>query len=355
VCIINRNNTNVKDPLDCLMFGKKYSLIMDEQSTIYESIIDEGTIFPVNHIPFDLLKYNKLSIVIRDVNITSCSSDICLKFHHIKSLQKYNEIDEGIKIRWPPFGNILQPNYLLFRDGMCGILRTSIGIDANYKRYNLTSHTEAMYSYDILSHLNNNQNNDYVDNYQVYCDEYSTSYVFSLLKSSSDFIMETLKLKAIMSVDTPFEITECGAAHCEMSCDIYTCCDGITNLQILTDVIITRVTVEFNNMTEILEIKKIQSGYEIVALSNKNHLIVVGKDSNKLHIQLNFESNKTDMYSLVNPTWIKFDRCAYSTTLRRITAQQYVSKIFKKNIANIDEIFSSVMFPENNNVFLSLN
>ena len=84
ICIVGNTNYNDKDTLDCRIYGKKYSIIVGE-AVIYESTLGEGNIYPVNNIPFNLLKYHKLTIVIHDVDITDYDPKICIKCHHIKS------------------------------------------------------------------------------------------------------------------------------------------------------------------------------------------------------------------------------------------------------------------------------
>lgn len=343
ISIIDKPFNDKKSSMDCCLLGKKYSIIV-HGSNIYDSTFHEGNLFPVNNIPFHLMEHHELSIVIREVNIpSSYYGSLFLKFHHIQSTKKYDVIDDQVNIRWPPFGTIMSPNYLTFMQGMCGMKKTSYGIDDDYLKKHVTLAETGKCKYDILSHLD--KFNDYVAGCESYCDEYTVCYPLSVLISrGKDFLLETLKVP-LDYMNAMFNLEQNNIKNYICTHD-----DALTNFKIITDQDISSVRMEYNGVSENFSVKLNDNEcnglkvYEVTAFSHINHFVIIGRNCNKFKITPIFTKQCINNISLI------FDRCFYNIKLRSMVAQkQWNKQTLSQNIVNVDDVLSSVIFPMTNN------
>jgi hypothetical protein len=336
-CKKNTKSFHITDTLNKknnVLHGKKYCICVGS-GLLYEGVLSHDNIFPVNDIPFGMLIYHCVMIIVYDVPYMT---NYQFKIEFFES--DINNQNDYCEIHWPAYH---PNNSLRFMGGMCGIAyHDDIIYDENY----LNDHKTTITLPNNLTHLNVtylDENNKYFDNAFLNCEEYSISKILIVLVSNKinnkyfDIVSETLKI--------PTKINKNIATY-----TMYGGFDGIGNVFVLIDGMNNSMNNSINDSGNTIKSMKFShlqimnnngelSSDEYICqdIIPNNNGYIIGDFSNnycanalgKKLIEIEIEFNK----DIVNNVWLKFDRQCYSSSLRNHVAQKILS--FRFNLETI--------------------
>jgi hypothetical protein len=303
------------DGFNDILIGRRYGIYSDGKE-IYTSILSNGNIFPINNIPLDKVITSFLVIVIYNLPERFVKSDSLVELSIIESTIYDSRFNINGYKEMPPFNTCANKKHMLvILSGICSILNKAYFIDEHYN--NIESVHGDNCKYKKISHLDNNF--EFVDDYEYYCNEYCDEYALGeLIKSTNywhDFIAEMLKVPLkCENIDgkTTGRYT------------IYSGCDCLGAMYILSDKNINSINISLSEkMIQPHYVHDIAAEFETFAYGKR---ITTFDDINQLCV----------MFKNIDIT-INFDECIGDETVYIAMTRCYLSENIRICVANIDK------------------
>lgn len=331
------NDTDVSN----MFFGSKYHITVGG-CNIYDAIYDESTkqnIFPVNNVPFGLLKWHDISIYFRISN--NSVQQIGMNDVIICDYDTYNEtatMNDFKEILWAPIEGT--DNYLRFHNGMCGLQYIKYA-NAN----NVDAHTfyiDYMQSFQVGQYkaIKIKIPFAYIEqNYDSFIESYSSHQhgLISLITYNPDVLYETVYKR--------FGIVN------EFDLFLQNCTDGMTNFCIISDKLLDEypvITLTGSNTNIIIKCDRLEVLTDENNNNNNNTLYTYSckeydykKIINMMYI-IHVENRVLDINISNNDYILRFDRVYLNTHLRKFVAQNMQVPDYKIDTFAIASINTNV-------------
>jgi len=296
--------------------GRRYGIYYND-TELYTSILGTGNIFPVKNIPFHLVTYGNLYVVIYNVQKTLALSDsminVTIVETNIVDCDRYIETPAKI---WPPFNSCDAQNKLLISESVLHQVYPGLHyIDGQYKANNISILYSDKCMYKKISHLNSNF--DFVKDYEYYCNEYCNKYICGEMKSSGN-------VSAFSSPDFILDVLKVPIALCNIDdktvgkYDVYTGCDALGSMYILSDKNIESINIASdigfygNAFSYNVQFEICPHGTRITSFDDINQLGIMHKHN--ISITVNFGENiNTDdiIYMVITKCYISDENKSY--------------------------------------------
>lgn len=344
------------------VMGKKYDIFI-RSNKIYEGIMSENNIYPIENIPFNLLLGNTIIVIIYDAYMYG---DVINKNIKIKIVNDLIENDKYFntilnKINTVPLKKNM--NHEEYKEHMeSKIYNIPWKLNFNDNEFNselkfLNGFVSAPVSKSLLHEINN----EFIDNYKKYSkivhrDNFKIFHINYLYENNN-----YNELIHTVNIDPNFNCLDLEAKYWLICSDIFStdpdsklfnesivmqtykeileisnsiatyifkyAIDAISSVEILSKCKINKIVIETTFPAKIEEInvdfKETDTGYKIADVDINNHFVKIGFEA---VLKFYFEDSTLEF------VWIKSTVCHYGTTIRR-TAMKNLGKVI-----NIDKL-----------------